>query len=140
LRDSGTSSPPGGLAFSGTAVRGLPRMINGLVDRGSGEAQPPDKTGPIITALEPNSGGTTVLPATGDPTRTTRTPRVFFFTQSGNGTGQSTLAYAVTAANGVVIVRPVQTIPDSGGNVLATRACPVYREKALSRVKCNTFF
>jgi hypothetical protein len=108
-------------------VRGLPRVINGLVDRGAVEAQPPDDTGPIITALEPNSGGTTVLPVTGNPTRTTR---VFFFTQSGNGTGQSTLDYALTAGNGVVIVRPVQTIPNSGGNVLATRACTVYRENA----------
>ncbi len=141
LRDSGNNSPAGGL--SATDARGLPRVINTVVDRGAVEAQPPANTGPVISDLDPLVNSTTTLAATSDPVQTTR---VFFFTQSGNGSGQTTMNCDVTAGNGVVVIRPVQTVSNGGlalpvdvaldnpvagsGNVQATLVCEVFRENA----------
>lgn len=141
LRDSGSNVNIGGPLA--TDIRGLPRIVNTVVDRGAVEAQPPANTGPTISALEPLVNSTTTLPATDGPTQTTR---VFFLTQSGNGTGQSTMNCDVTAGNGAVVVRPVQTVSNGGlalpvdlaldnpvagnGNVQATLSCEVFRENA----------
>lgn len=141
LRDSGTNSPLGGL--SAADIRGLTRVVNSVVDRGAVEAQPPANTGPIISALQPLVNSTTTLQATDAPFQTTR---VFFFTQNGNGTGQSTMNCDVTAGNGAVVVRPVQTVSNGGialpvdlaldnpvagsGNIQATLSCEVFRENA----------
>lgn len=141
LRDSGSNSPAGGLGT--TDIRGLPRVINTVVDRGAVEAQPPANTGPTISALDPLVNSTTTLQATDGSTQTTR---VFFLTQSGNGTGQSTMNCDVTAGNGAVVVRPTQTVSNGGlalpvdlaldnpvagnGNVQATLSCEVFRENA----------
>jgi hypothetical protein len=141
LRDSGNNSALGGL--SATDVRGLTRVINSVVDRGAVEAQPPANTGPVITALEPAAGSTTVLPATAGATQTTR---VFFLVQSGTGNGRTTLDCRVTAGNGVVVLRPTQSVGNGGfalpvdvaldnpvaggGNSQATLVCDVARENA----------
>ena len=118
-------------------------MINTVVDRGAVEAQPPANTGPVISDLDPLVNSTTTLAATSDPVQTTR---VFFFTQSGNGSGQTTMNCDVTAGKGVVVIRPVQTVSNGGlalpvdvaldnpvagsGNVQATLVCEVFRENA----------
>jgi hypothetical protein len=141
LRDSGTNSVVGGLAP--TDARGLTRIVNTIVDRGAVEAQPPANTGPIISGLQPDAGSTTTLPATSGSTQTTR---VFFLTQSGNGTGRTTVNCSVTAGNGAVTVRETQQVSNGGlalpvdvaldnptagnGNVTATLVCDVYRENA----------
>lgn len=141
LRDSGSNSVAGGL--SSTDARGLPRVVNTVVDRGAVEAQPPANTGPTITALEPLANSTTILQATDGATQTTR---VFFLTQSGNGTARTTVDCQVTAGNGAVVVRPVQSVANGGlalpvdvaldnpvagaGDVQATLVCDVSRENA----------
>lgn len=143
LRDSGSNVNIGGPLA--TDVRGLPRIVNTVVDRGAVEAQPPANTGPTITALQPTAGSTTVLSATDDPFLTTR---VFFLTQSGTGTGQTSVDCQVTAGNGVVTVRELQTVSNGGlalpvdvaldnpvagsGNVQVTLVCDVSRENANS--------
>lgn len=109
LRDSGSNTPGGGL--TATDVRGLARVTNSVVDRGAVEAQSPTNSGPTVTALNPVAGGTTVLPATSGPFLTTR---IFFLTQSGTGAGQTTVDWEVTAGNGVVTVRPLQTVCNGG--------------------------
>ncbi|MGE4070305.1 MAG: choice-of-anchor Q domain-containing protein [Lysobacterales bacterium] len=141
LRDSGSNSEIYGPVV--TDVRGLPRVVNTVVDRGAVEAQPPANTGPIISALQPDVGSTTTLPATSGSTQTTR---VFFLTQSGNGTARTTMNCSVTAGNGAVTVRETQQVSNGGlalpvdvaldnpvagnGNVTATLECDVYRENA----------
>lgn len=143
LRDSGTNSPTGGLAT--TDVRGLPRVVNVLVDRGAVEAQPPANTGPTITALDPLAGSTTTLPATSGPIRTTQ---LLFLTQAGTGTAQTTLDCQATGGSGVVTFRGLQTISNGGwalpvdvaidnpapggGSVQASFVCNVSRENANS--------
>lgn len=141
LRDSGSNVNIGGPLA--TDIRGLARIVNAVVDRGAVEAQPPANTGPVISDLDPLVNSTTTLASTSGPVQTTR---VFFFTQSGNGSGQTTMNCDVTAGNGVVVIRPVQTVSNGGlalpvdvaldnpvagsGNVQATLVCEVFRENA----------
>jgi hypothetical protein len=141
LRDSGSNSVFGGV---GTVdARGSTRIVNMTVDRGAVEAQPPANTGPTVLALQPAAGSTTVLPATAEPTQTTR---VFFLTQSGTGSGRTTVDCRVAQGNGAVVLRGLQTIPNGGmalpvdvafdnpvagaGDVQGTLACDVSRENA----------
>jgi hypothetical protein len=139
LRDSGSNVNIGGPLA--TDIRGFPRIVNTVVDRGAVEAQPPANTGPIISALQPQANSTTFLDATGAPTQTTR---VLFLTQSGNGTGQTLIDCAVTAGNAVVVVRELQTVANGGmalpvdvamdnpvpggGSAQVTLVCDVLRE------------
>lgn len=141
LRDSGSNVNIGGPLA--TDIRGFPRIVNTVVDRGAVEAQPPANTGPVISDLEPLANSTTTLQATDGATQTTR---VFFLTQSSDGTAQSTTNCDLTAGNGAVVVRPVQTVSNGGlalpvdvaldnpvagnGNVQATLSCEVFRENA----------
>lgn len=140
LLDSGRNGASGGL--STLDARGHARIQNAVVDRGAVEAQPPSNTGPIISALQPDAGSTTILAATAEPTRDTQ---IFFLTQSGNGTGQTAVDCYVTSGFGAVTVREFQIVsnggialpatvtmdnPISGDNVVGVR-CDVYRENGV---------